>query len=532
MIAAIYARKSTEQNGVADDAKSVIRQIEGARAYAARKGWGIAEDHIYIDDGVSGAEFERRPGFLRPMNVLKSQPGFQILIMSEESRLGREQIETAYAIKQLVKAGVRLFYYLDDRERTLDSPTDKLLLSVSTFADEIEREKARQRTYDAMARKAQAGHVTGGRVFGYENVPVNGHKERRIIEAEAAVVRRIFELAAAGYGSRRIALRLNDEGAPTPRAQQGRPDGWAMTSVRYVLYNSLYRGLILWNRSRKRDRWGQLHPTRREKTEWVEIPAPRLRIVSDDLWERAHARLQTTRKNYLRSTGGQLWGCPVSGVASKHLLAGIARCSCGDSLTVRSRPSGPQRQFVYMCVANRHRGPKVCDNNIPLPMRPAHDEVLARSSGICSMSTCYARRFADCAHGSSPPMDPRPGAPASRRAGVSLSAGVRGSLRRLPREVRSRRSWANFRNWNGSGPRSRPSWLCSPGWPTSRASIGRESRRHSASDSANGKNSSTESPRSQGRCSESSSTAGSSSRPDMTPRERTMNSKGMAGSCR
>lgn len=42
MIAAIYARKSTEQNGVAEDAKSVTRQIEHAKAYAAKKGWTVA----------------------------------------------------------------------------------------------------------------------------------------------------------------------------------------------------------------------------------------------------------------------------------------------------------------------------------------------------------------------------------------------------------------------------------------------------------------------------------------------------------
>jgi hypothetical protein len=39
MIAAIYARKSTEQGGVADEQKSVARQIEHARLYAERKGW-------------------------------------------------------------------------------------------------------------------------------------------------------------------------------------------------------------------------------------------------------------------------------------------------------------------------------------------------------------------------------------------------------------------------------------------------------------------------------------------------------------
>jgi DNA invertase Pin-like site-specific DNA recombinase len=128
---------------------------------------------------VSGAEFTNRPGFVRLMAVLKPRPPFQVLTMSEESRLGREAIETAYSLKQLITAGVRVFFYLEDRERTFDSPTDKLLLSVTAFADELEREKARQRTYDAMQRKARAGHVTGGRVFGYENVEVVGADGKR-----------------------------------------------------------------------------------------------------------------------------------------------------------------------------------------------------------------------------------------------------------------------------------------------------------------------------------------------------------------
>ena len=63
------------------------------------------------------------------MNVLKPRAPFQALIMSEESRLGREAIETAYALKQIVTAGVRVFFYVEDRERTLDSPTDKVMLS-------------------------------------------------------------------------------------------------------------------------------------------------------------------------------------------------------------------------------------------------------------------------------------------------------------------------------------------------------------------------------------------------------------------
>src|SRR2546430_11199710 len=149
VIAAILARKSTDQPGVPDEAKSVIRQVDQARAYAARKGWLVDERYIFVDDGVSGAEFVKRPGFIRLMNALSPRPPFQVLIMSEESRLGREQIATAYALLQIIDAGVRVFFYLEDRERTLDSALDKVMFSLTSFGAEAEREKAGQRTYDA-----------------------------------------------------------------------------------------------------------------------------------------------------------------------------------------------------------------------------------------------------------------------------------------------------------------------------------------------------------------------------------------------
>src|SRR5262245_56208386 len=149
MIAAIYARKSTEQSGVSDEARSVTRQVEHARAYGARKGWTVADAHVYVDDGISGAEFANRHGLVRLTTALKPRPPFQVLIMSEDSRLGREAIETAFVLKQIITAGVRVFFYLDDRERTLDSPVEKVMLSIQAMADEMEREKARQRTYDA-----------------------------------------------------------------------------------------------------------------------------------------------------------------------------------------------------------------------------------------------------------------------------------------------------------------------------------------------------------------------------------------------
>src|SRR5436190_578860 len=105
---------------------------------------------------------------------------------------------------------------------------DKVMLSLTNFAAEMEREKARQRTYDAMVRKARALHVTGGKVYGYSNVDVLDpageriHVTRKKNADEAAVIRRIFEMYAAGVGMTTIAKTLNAEHVRPPRGRGGR----------------------------------------------------------------------------------------------------------------------------------------------------------------------------------------------------------------------------------------------------------------------------------------------------------------------
>ena len=229
-----------------------------------------------------------------------------------------------------------------------------------------------------MRGKARAGQVTGGAVFGYRNRQVVGgngrrsHVERQIVDTQAEVVRRIFELCAKGYGKVAIAKRLNAEAAPSPRAQQGRPHAWAPSSVRAVLYRELYRGVIVWNRTKKRDTWGVKRQQQRPESEWLRVPAPELRIVDEELWDAAHARLAATRQTYLRTQGGRLWGRPLSGLASKYLLTGLARCGiCGGGLEVRSRQHGRRRAFFYSCSSFYRRGPEICPNRFEIPMRTA-----------------------------------------------------------------------------------------------------------------------------------------------------------------
>ena len=374
-IAAIYARKSTAQTGVVDRERSVTRQIEHARAYAVGKGWTVVDEHIYSDDGISGAEFATRPGFLRLMNALKP---LDVLVVSELSRLGREQIETGYALKRLSQAGVKIYSYLEDREILLDTPTDKFLMSAVNFAAEIERDKARQRTYDALQRKARAGQVTGGIVFGYTNVRTEGAGvTRRINEPEAAVVRDIFQLCATGLGVRGIAKQLNEHSVPCPRPQQGRPAGWAPSSVWSVLRRPLYRGEIVWGQTKKRDKWGQQRRTTNAKDTWVRVDVPELRIVPEPLWEAVQERLVAGRRRYLTSTSGDRFGRPPNHFESKYLLTGLIRCGeCGSNLVIRSRSHGRRRAYFYACSAFHHRGRYVCGNSLEVARGLAEDTIL------------------------------------------------------------------------------------------------------------------------------------------------------------
>src|SRR5262249_36873140 len=155
-------------------------------------------------------------------------------------------------LKRIVDAGVRVFYYLSDREARLSDATSSFVESVRLYAAEMEREKASERTYDAMLRKAKNGHVLGGKVYGYDNIsimaddlgsdgrPKRIHVERRINENEAVVVRHIFQLYASGVGLTTLAKILNRDHIRPPR---GGCHGWAPSAIREILHRELYHGI-------------------------------------------------------------------------------------------------------------------------------------------------------------------------------------------------------------------------------------------------------------------------------------------------
>jgi site-specific DNA recombinase len=394
--------KSNEDDDRAKEDRSVEAQIEEARRYARRKGWVISEDHIYRDDGISGAEFDNRPGFASLLAALpkRGDRPFDVLIMSELSRLGRDTHRTPFYVAEILDSGVAIWTYLNDSEERGDNPESRLMTSVRAYSDEAYRIRTAERVRSRLVRMAEEGKVTGGRVYGYTSVPVYGaaangeqvrtHSEWRIEEAEAEVVRTIFRMCADGYGYASIAKALNadpregyaelnaryfgGQRVPSPKAGRG---SWATSSVREILYRDRYIGRLRYGQMR--NAWKRGTKQRRKGLPSKPLERAELRIVPDTLWREVQDRLAAAKKTYTSSTGGQLWGRPGMGRESRYLLSGLGRCaSCGANMAaVGGFPGKAHRKpiYYYGCSWYQNKGASVCSNSLRVRMEHLDEKV-------------------------------------------------------------------------------------------------------------------------------------------------------------
>ncbi len=360
MIAGCYARKSTEQH-VADDAKSVARQVQRAKEYAATKGWRFDDRYVFSDDAVSGAEFRKRPGLTKLLAALQPKPKFNVLIISEPSRLGREQIETAYVLKQIIDEGVRVFDYLDDKEITIGSAMEKFVASVQHFSAESEREQGSKRVRDKMRQLAEQGKYTGGRLFGYETTT----GQRVVKPSEAAIVRRIFKRRADGAGYFKIARELEREGIASPRGGKV----WSPTQVGLLLTNETYNGIITYSRTRQTKRRGT-SVTLKSPEAIIRTEVPALRIIEPALWEKVQKVNVAAAASTWRSKDGRLKSRPTE---SKHLLTPFLACGlCGGSMHVRVDNGKP----YLNCTNHHHYGAARCPNGKRLAVSLAEKAIM------------------------------------------------------------------------------------------------------------------------------------------------------------
>ena len=396
MIAAIYARKSTDQRGVATEDKSVSRQIELARAFATVNGWTVSDAHIYADDGFSGAEFEKRPGLQRLLaDALTGRTSpFAVVIVSEQKSIGREVNENGSTIKRLAQAHVEIFEYVHGRSLTPKNWIDKLTGTVLASIDEGHRVQTAERVHEAFSAKHSRGHVVGGQGVRLQERP-RVQRHRRIWKsaevthaprtgsrggtrgaAHLPALRQAARVSAPSPSDsrRKAPPRRNHLSGKIRRRSSRSTVGHPPRDRRDFEPQRLHRR-VHWNRSKKRDQDGKQDQHARPAAEWQSVAIPEWRIVPDDVWQRVRERRKDVEGKACRLKGGRLAGRPPQHGAN-NMLAGLATCGvCGGGIVVDTTRNGHgPRKALYVC--HRRRAFSGCSNALRVSVEALNEAVL------------------------------------------------------------------------------------------------------------------------------------------------------------
>jgi site-specific DNA recombinase len=315
-----------------------------------------------------------------------------VLVVFEANRIGREMGNNLNVEQKIASAGVRFFEASSGRDLTIRDSRDKIGRAVDGFSSERVIDETSDRVRRAQRDRWASGHVVGGKVFGYTNVttvdPVASAKmkhpvknSRRVIdEREAAVVRRIFELVASGRGFEKVRDILKTEGAPSPRGR-----GWTAKGVKLVVLRSDYKGVEVRGRTVRVRREGP------DGLRWYQVPSenaqqrPCPAVVSEKLWDAAHARIARTARAVAKPDGTVR---PSSGLAAPNLLSGFLLCGrCHGSMTIlnfRSTHGAPA--LKYLVCSNFHRrgskggditkGGRFCDSGARVPYATIEEQIV------------------------------------------------------------------------------------------------------------------------------------------------------------
>jgi site-specific DNA recombinase len=336
MRAAVYARVSTTRQA---QAQTIEQQLDRLRAAVAEHGWTLDEQHVYRDDGYSGASLGR-PGLdrLRDHAALAE---LDLVLVTAPDRLARNYVHQVLLIDELGRHGCQVEFL--DRPMSHD-PHDQLLLQIRGAVAEYERTLIAERMRRGRQAKLRAGTLLPWTTppFGYRLDPERPRDAAgvRVEPAEAVLVAQLFdwylEPQATVY---RLAKRLTDLQVPTPT---GKPR-WNAASVRGILRNPAYVGRAQTNRTRvvpARRRKSALLPvgpgdshTSRPVEEGIAVPVPA--IVTEETFAQVQAKLDTNQQSAARNT------------RHEYLLRALVSCgACRLACTMRRTQAGYR---YYLC---------------------------------------------------------------------------------------------------------------------------------------------------------------------------------------
>lgn len=244
-----YCRISVDDELDRDNV-SIENQKAIIRDFVGRKFPG-AELVFFEDRDRSGYTFEQREGYQAMRRELMAHR-LDILVIKDFSRFSRRNSRGLVELEDLRDAGARIISIGDG----IDFPNDDdwLKIQFQFLINEMPVTDTSKKVKSVIRRRQEDGKWICAAPYGYI---VNKKQQFEVVPVEAEIVRRIYRLYIDGWGYKKIANTLTDEGIPTPRmAERERKiaegeeyrrsvkSAWSIATVQGILDNDFYIGTL------------------------------------------------------------------------------------------------------------------------------------------------------------------------------------------------------------------------------------------------------------------------------------------------
>ena len=244
-----YARISVDEE-LDRDNTSIENQKAIISDFVTRKFPG-AELVFYEDRDRSGYTFEQREGYQAMRRELVAHR-LDILVVKDFSRFSRRNSRGLVELEDLRDAGVRIISIGDN----IDFPNDDdwLKIQFQFLLNEMPVTDTSRKVKSVIRRRQEDGKWICAAPYGYI---VNKQQQFEVVPVEADVIRRIYRLYVDGWGYKRIANALTNEGVPTPRMSERErkvaegedyrrsvKNAWSIVTVQGILDNDFYIGTL------------------------------------------------------------------------------------------------------------------------------------------------------------------------------------------------------------------------------------------------------------------------------------------------
>lgn len=352
--AGIYLRLSRDDD-LQGESGSISTQRTLLTQYCKENNFKIADE--YCDDGWSGTNFDR-PDFQRMIGDIHDRK-INLVITKDLSRFGRDYIQSGYYIEKIFQKYNVRYIAVGDNVDTLKG-NDDILMPIKNVINDLYAKDISRKVRSAFNAKAKEGqYVASKPPLGYKKSPDDKHK--LIIDDEGAeIVRKIFRMASKGYGYNKMTREL--EGTPNPITyfMLKNPDyydnprwkpnyTWNNKSIRVILDNMVYLGKIVYGRTRAVS-VSSKNVSRRPKDEWIVAHDTHEPIISQELWDKAHAMLSVRRKETKNK--------------EPHIFAGLIKCmDCGYALLYHDRQISEKTRGEFKCCKYSRQGKESCTSH-------------------------------------------------------------------------------------------------------------------------------------------------------------------------